>query len=186
MRKSPSRSTSTSIKRRPLSAEAAFGSPRPVLALTRCQGRVMLIQPRLIASKREGLRRSVVGQFRMHQVREEGQPQAGLHLVGVLAGVIEQPRIDVARHAEPVADAQKHSAAMVQLAGQRLQLVAAVAVEQHELAHPLSLQRIDQIGQQAQQGRRRDTARQGAGDPQVIGVDAVGNGRQQGHPAPAW
>ena len=53
---------------------------------------------------------------------------------------------------------------MVQLARQRLQLVAAVAVEQHQLAHALPLQRIDQVGEQVQQGRRRDTARQAAGD----------------------
>jgi len=35
-------------------AVAARGSPRPVFSLTRCQGRVMLTQPRLIASKRDG------------------------------------------------------------------------------------------------------------------------------------
>ena len=100
MRKSPSRSTSTSIKRRPFSAVAAEGSPRPVLALTRCQGRVMLIQPRLMASKRGRPGRPVVGQLRMHQVRKERQSQAGFHLVGVLARLLEQLRIQVAQPCE--------------------------------------------------------------------------------------
>ena len=34
---------------------------------------------------------------------------------------------------------------MVQFARQRFQFVAAVAVEQHQLAHALPLQRIDEI-----------------------------------------
>ena len=52
---------------------------------------------------------------------------------------------------------------MVQFARQRFQFVAAVAVEQHQLAHALALQRIDEIGQQVQQRRRRDAARQAPG-----------------------
>ena len=49
-RNEPRRSTKISISWRPLSAVAAAGSPRPVFLLTKCQGRVMLIQPRLMAS----------------------------------------------------------------------------------------------------------------------------------------
>ena len=64
----------------------------------------------------------------------------GRRRYGVLAGVVEDRRVQVGRHAVPVADAQKHLRAVVQLAGERLQLVAAVAVEQDQLAHPLALQ----------------------------------------------
>jgi len=51
---------------------------------------------------------------------------------------------------------------MVQLARQRLQFIAAVAVEQHQLPDPLALHGIDQVGQQMKQGGRRDAASQSA------------------------
>ena len=70
---------------------------------------------------------------------------------------------------------------MVQLAGQRLQLVAPVAVEQHQLLDVLPLQRIDQVGEHAQQCGRRDAERKGAGNLQVVRVDAERDRRQQQH-----
>ena len=47
---------------------------------------------------------------------------------------------------------------MVQLAHQGLQLVAAVPVQQHELANTLPLQRINQVCQNVKQSRRRHAA----------------------------
>ena len=89
----------------------------PVLVVARCQGRVMLSQPRLMASNR----------------------------VGMFAGLGEELRIDIGGHAEPIAQAHEHFAGMVQLAHERLELVAAVAVEEHEFADALALERIDEI-----------------------------------------
>jgi hypothetical protein len=88
-------------------------------------------------------------------------------------------RVDVSRHAVPVAQAQEDARAVVQLAQQRLQFVAAVAVEQQHLADALALHRIDQVGEDAQQRRRRQAARQRAGHLEVVGVDAVGDRGQQ-------
>ncbi len=69
----------------------------------------------------------------------------------------------------------------MQLARERLQFIAAVTIEQHELFQALPLQGIDQIGEHRQQSRRIDAQSQAAGNFQMIGVDAKRHDGKQQH-----
>ena len=113
----PIRSVNTAISRLPFSAVAARGSPMPVLVVARCHGRVMLTQPRLIAliSSASSPRRRPTpastgagrkpgpGWFRLRRLCSPGFSK----ICGYWSTAT---RI-------PIAHAQKHVAAMVQLAG---------------------------------------------------------------------
>ena len=67
---------------------------------------------------------------------------------------------------------------MMQLTGERFQVVAAVAVQEQQLLDALPAQGVGQIGEDGEHGRRRQATSYGAGDLQVIGVDAERQGRE--------
>ena len=73
---------------------------------------------------------------------------------------------------------------MVQLAHERLEFIAAVAIEQKHLPNTLPLQGVNEVGQDAKKRGRRHAASKRARDLQVIGVDAVGNRGQERHACP--
>src|SRR6516164_3330712 len=97
----------------------------------------------------------------------------------MLSRILKYLRRHVGDHAIPVAKANEDFCPMVQLAHKRLEFVAAVAVEKNHLSNSLSLQGINQVGQQVEEGSGRDTARERSGNLQMIGVDPIWDGRQE-------
>ena len=156
--------------------------------VSKCQGRVIDTQPLFTASKRVGADLAVVGNqsavgVPAHQVVEAGQPERGLHFAGVVVGVREDHG-STSRSAEiPVAQKDVCRRLAVQLAQQRLQIVAAVAVQQHDLANAMMRQRVHQVGDHREQ--RRGVQVHGQRKGHLIGFGAVGNRRQQHDLRPA-
>ena len=116
------------------------------------------------------------------QIGEMGQSHACFHLAGVVVFLLEDRGVSVGRHLVPVAEEQVDRRGPVQLAEHPLQVVAAVAVEEQGLANAMSLQRFDQIGDDP--AERRGVQVHGQGKLHLVGLGAVGDGRQQEHPRP--
>ena len=75
-----------------------------------------------------------------------------------------------------------HRRLTVQLAQHPLQVVAPVPVQEHAPQDPVRRQRIDQVGDHPRQRRRVQVHRQGK--PHLVGLGAVGQGRQHEDPGP--
>jgi len=107
-----------------------MGLPTPALVVNRCQGRVIVTQPRLTASKRDGRRAAFVGYQRAVRMAADqfgimGQAERGLHLAGVVVGLGEDVAKQVLADHVPVAEEQMGRRAAVQLAQHPFELVPA-------------------------------------------------------------
>ena len=92
--------------------------------------------------KRLGRTAAVVGLLESNQLGEMRQSHAGFHLAGVVVLLLKDRLVAVGGHLVPVTEEQMNGRGSMQLAENPLQVVAAVTVEQQDLANPMGLPAI--------------------------------------------
>ncbi len=145
-------------------------------------------QPRLTASKRHRGRAALVGRQAAvgpagDQLGTMGQGERGLHLAGVIVRLLEDVAEKVAEDGVPVAEEQVGGRPAVHLPHDPLQIVPAVAVQEHDLADARPHQRLDQVAGDRPEGRGVKV--HGEGELRLVGLRAVGDGGQQDDFRPA-
>ena len=131
----------------PFSAVESDGSPTPVSSVTAVQRRGAHAHPSRIAATR-GFRAlpEPASDKRQHELRRDVEQHARLHLSRVIARLREE-RLRV-HGGPPVHDAEEDVGYFgLHVAHDRLELVAAVPVQDHEAAHPLPRERLRDVAQ---------------------------------------
>jgi len=118
-----------------------------------------------------------VGIGKMDEVAEKGEADAGLHLVGVVADALENLAQVVGPDLPPINQTNENGRLAVEFAQERLERVAAVGVEDDELADAVGLERADNLGDHRVEHRLADV--DGQREAELVGVHPVGDGRQQ-------
>jgi hypothetical protein len=109
--------------------------------------------PQGLEAKRPNL--AVAGLIGLHKVRIQLQSHRGLQLPRVVVGLGEDFGVAVLADRPPVAHKHEHIQIALDLPHQRRKVIAAVPVEDHDLADPVPTQRSDDVPQHRIQRRLR-------------------------------
>ena len=109
-----------------------IAADHPARGALRAGERPMAMADRAELLDRMSLALSRPGVLQFHQVRAQVQQQARLHLPGVVARVVEHLPQRVRGHLVEVDQHDEHPRLGLHVADQRLEVVAAVGVDQHQ------------------------------------------------------